>query len=1080
MIVTEFQLDRFRGGNPLRVLDLGNGLNVALVRSAAGRAQLLNVIPTSFYGPAPFFWDGDDDASARDISGQLVLRTDQGVFRIHHDASRDERYVQSPDGTEFDASRLHDLLDGVHVKEYRDIFTFNLDRLQRLVGQGPQGIPKLVRMAQFLKSASQDTVTESETTTSQQTATVDLSSSEAALRELYQMLKREAHVTADHGPGERLPKEREKITRDLKKVDATISDAQAKIDHLEAEINETQCALAINRGKARLAALDRELAELTDIAVPSSIADVTEGSIERLEVKIAECKQQLKQLSAERDELLRQSKTLSRDDRASQRTAQIESLLLHEKSSIKEEETIERLKLKIEDLQSRLEGERLHAHDRSHDFSASLAGDGRAIQRVEALDQRLGEAERAQEIAEQRLVLAENASLRVDSALPPEASAYAAGTTRPEDAIALHEAEQRVTQLRERLGQDDHLQQLELERADMIARIRELYRDQMMPFRTIMAMGVPFMIGIAMIIYGLTQYTPTANWRMVMLGFLISAATAIIKMIIDRDRTEVLETSRGRLERINHDIESYRASDASQGATDVLREQLMAAEAELGELHARFAHAGATYEPSVAAVASGETIPVETARLQMEQAQRRLRELNAEWRDLLASLDLSPTLTPAHARQALADRAMTEQTHHSGGSELELQLAAAQNEVEIRRDWLSVVAGKLRHLLKELNVPSGGTLDEQFAALRETYTDYQDRRQTRRQLARAIKRIRQKATPLQDAGRRYVAQRKQLLSDSTHQDSQQQIQRQMRSERRKLIEQQRELVEQDLDEIRNRHGIETKTPLAEHTDEELEPRLAGQQDKLASLREKCLRQSERRGRLRAMLSLDDNESPAGIAWDHLLRQTKRVRDELVSASQQTIEVTTAITPNSGAAPQYLTRASEFLQQLSGGQFQALDLQNEDQTLIVVDHPNRTTAIDDINPNHLPNIYFSLWLTRIEAYSDRGIRLPIVMEDPLEATRASRRPTVAGLLSDFGALEHQLVLVTAEPDTARTFAHLGVPIADFSHREPVDEPVEYREVETHYPVPELPDTSPDQPPPKPRAEYDEEEYLRYAD
>lgn len=574
MIVTEFQLQRFRGGNPLRVLDLGNGLNVALVRSIAGRAQLLNVIPTSFYGPAPFFWDGDHDETAMDISGQLVLRTDQGVFRIERDAVRDELYVQSPDGTEFDHRRLNDLLDGVHLEEYRDIFTFNLDRLKRLVGQGSDGIPKLVRMAQFLKGASPATVTAGQTLTTQQTAVLDVSHSEGALRELYHMLKHEANATAN-GESERLPKDREKITRDLKKVDAAIGDAQAKIDHLEAEIKETQCALAINRGQARLAALDRELAELTDIDLPNTITDLTESSIERLDVKVTECKQQLKQLSAERDELMRQSKALTRDDRAAHLTTQIESVLLHEKSTVKEEETIERLKLKIEDLQSRNEGERLYTRDHSHDFTSSQAGDTRAIHRIEAFDQRMREAEREQEIAEQRLVHAESASLSVRAALSPEASAYATGTTRPEDAIALHEAERRVAQLRDRLGHDDRLQQLELERADVIAQIRELHRDQMMPFRTTMAMGVPFMIGVAMIIYGLTQYTPVANWRMVGLGFLITAATAIIKMVIDRDRNEVLEHARARLERVNHDLEGYRASETNHGNTEVLGEQLI-------------------------------------------------------------------------------------------------------------------------------------------------------------------------------------------------------------------------------------------------------------------------------------------------------------------------------------------------------------------------------------------------------------------------------------------------------------------------------------------------------------------------
>ena len=49
-IITEFQIDQFRGGNPLRILDLGNGLNVALRHSDDGRDQLLNIVPFTLYG----------------------------------------------------------------------------------------------------------------------------------------------------------------------------------------------------------------------------------------------------------------------------------------------------------------------------------------------------------------------------------------------------------------------------------------------------------------------------------------------------------------------------------------------------------------------------------------------------------------------------------------------------------------------------------------------------------------------------------------------------------------------------------------------------------------------------------------------------------------------------------------------------------------------------------------------------------------------------------------------------------------------------------------------------------------------
>ena len=53
MIVTEFEIDHFRGRNSLRLLDLGNGLNVAVVGNRVDKAAMLSVIPYVLYGTVP-------------------------------------------------------------------------------------------------------------------------------------------------------------------------------------------------------------------------------------------------------------------------------------------------------------------------------------------------------------------------------------------------------------------------------------------------------------------------------------------------------------------------------------------------------------------------------------------------------------------------------------------------------------------------------------------------------------------------------------------------------------------------------------------------------------------------------------------------------------------------------------------------------------------------------------------------------------------------------------------------------------------------------------------------------------------
>ncbi len=647
MIVTEFQLDRFHGGNPLRALDLGDGLNVALVRSAAGRAQLLNVIPTALCGPADFFWHGDQEEFAHDLSGIVVVRTDRGVFRIHRDSEDGVGVVHGADDTQYDAASLEELLDGVRMKEYRDVFTFNLDRLRRLVGRERGSAARLLKMARSLQRFARPSLPEESPSSARLESAVDLSRATEALDALQAVLKQQASTVPAvvEAARPRTTQDRERVTRDLKKIDVSIADLQTKIEFVQKEIDETQCAMALFRARGRHAAIARELAELADGVSPQAITDINEGSIERLDLKLAECKQQLKQLTDERDELARQGKQLSRDDRVGKFIASIESTLLHEKSSIKDAEAVDRLKLKIEDLETRLEDERRETNDSMQLKSSSLTNETRAASRLELLADRLREAERQQELTEQRLSQAE--SLALGSSFGQGVQAPSGG--RPEDSYALHDAEQRVLQLRDRLGRDDNFGQLHDERAAAVEDLRYLHDGQLLPFQTILVLGLPFVAGVAMVIYGVTQFQPHANWRLVSAGILTAGAVSLIKFMLDQDRSDVIHRARSRLARIDEELQLSQTDETGGTEREFLHAQLVDAENHLADLQSRMDQA-VPWTPEVTAVR--ENVSLDTARAQLQDAQRKLRDINQQWRDVLIDLSLSPTLTPALAREA--------------------------------------------------------------------------------------------------------------------------------------------------------------------------------------------------------------------------------------------------------------------------------------------------------------------------------------------------------------------------------------------------------------------------------------------
>ena len=148
--VAEFSLDEFGGGNPLQVLDLGNGLNVALAADAAGRSQLLQVIPWILFGPDDYFpaSDGDlDHVLAPGNRGRARLSTDHGVFEVERTWGRDgaasSLRVVARDGEAYGPETLARLVEGVTPRAYRSVFAFDLLRLRRMVRHDAHGRKRL-------------------------------------------------------------------------------------------------------------------------------------------------------------------------------------------------------------------------------------------------------------------------------------------------------------------------------------------------------------------------------------------------------------------------------------------------------------------------------------------------------------------------------------------------------------------------------------------------------------------------------------------------------------------------------------------------------------------------------------------------------------------------------------------------------------------------------------------------------------------------------------------------------------------------------------------------------------------------
>ncbi|MEM7316884.1 MAG: hypothetical protein AAF497_27445, partial [Planctomycetota bacterium] len=508
----------------------------------------------------------------------------------------------------------------------------------------------------------------------------------------------------------------------------------------------------------------------------------------------------------------------------------------------------------------------------------------------------------------------------------------------------------------------------------------------------------------------------------------------------DQRTTGQLHSTRRQLNRLNQRIDEIGAAREQSAVSGVsLARQLEDAERELDLLQTKFASRETQVTPfgNEAARTAGNA---ESARMQLADAQRRIQELNHAWRELMIELNLSPNLGPDHAREALATRSLHATptpvaTGPSVTDQLTTQLQQLRQDLERRRDWLSVIGGQARQLVGEIGTTYGGAnIVEQLQILRTAYDDHRENMQTRRNLLRGLKRLKQKAERVRETGRRHAEQRRKLDDEVRWKNQQTKQKSKLQGDHLRQLEKQRDAIQHELSEIRDRFGLDSDFELTNLSDSELESRLDNLNGKISRIQDRLVKQSEQRGRCRAQLNLaadDDDATP--FAWQDILAKTQEIANEC-----EHLERGSAIRPNRTERYQYLDEASGYLRELTYGQYVEIDTPQEGQ-ITLIDRDGQAFDFHDVRREHYANIYFSLWLALISAYANRGLRLPIVMEDPLEATPLERKVEVAQMLRDFAARSQlQVILVTSDPHNADVFAQLDVPIADLWSEPVVEE------------------------------------------
>ena len=1025
MYVSEFQLDSFGGGPPLRFLDLGNSLNVALTTSEDGALQLLQVVPATLFGDEPFFSELGSDSLHSGLGTSLMLRTEDGALRVSRrwDTLDAAPAVTTSDEHAIAPGQWDALLAKIRPTEYADVFTFDVEHLQRTLRSRRQTIRAVERLARQLADASvlprRRAPASAEAPPLGARAVIGpLRSGLERLESLVeQAVQPEAATMVAAQP-------RPPVTDD--ELNAAERDYRQLLDQLSESELDWKRSVAAQTWlplRDRLRDLERQQTVLERQPRSADVPSTTPQAIERLDERIATHREEWKAIRLERQEIHRQFKELDQHQAHDQLMPQVEALMLQQKPLVREEDSLDQLRNQLEDLESRADLERSQPTAFGDERAGGITVDAATQARFDHLSDRLREAERERELAEQQVGRAESAVI----------AAPVTTATAPVDSVTIHQAQQRVQQLREQSGWHDDFHEIQRKRRELQQQVRQLYAGRLLPMSTVLLFGVPFAVGIGLIIHAVFTAQNGLNWNQTLWGFVLTLVSVVIKIIRDRERSELLLAARRKLARLDERLQA--AGDGVAPEDGALAAELRAAEQELAELESQLPEASSARHPAVVAGPS-----VEAVRRRAQQASQRCREMNQQWRELLIELDLSPSLTPAHAREALAERALRSRSEtRPTATTVDVQIPIHRKELERRQDWLQQQIAAFQNLAKELGRPVyGNSISDVTDVLHEAIREARERRQQRAQWQRADQRLRQKEKTLRENGKRLAAQRRQLRSDWRRKQKQQQARTQRDEARQRTLEREIESLTQELERRANDHQLDPQLPPCTWDAAELSAKLSEQQQRMESLRDRVLAQSERRGRLRAQLEpekpVDLPIAPPSESWQLLRQQARDLKQRLndMESQLQATRTDRGAASSTSSESEYLITASQLLRRLSGGYFRRMAWQG--RQLELTDRQGRRLDARSVKPAHFANIYFALWLTRLEQYADRGVRFPVVLDDPLRVTAEKRKRKVAAMLREFAATGHQMLLVTRDRQHARVFGHLGVPIADLSNRE----------------------------------------------
>ena len=1015
MRVTDLHVDGFGVWNQQQLRALSPRVTVLFGANETGKTTLLQFLRTMLYGFAkerrnryvPPVHGGR-------AGGNLDVDTHRGRLRIvrhlesrdGQDASDERLALQDPDGRVLSLAVLDQLLMGVDEATFNNVFAVGLRELQELgTLDDTKAADLLYKLTTGLDRVSLVDVMRQ--LSSSRAALWDPATSTGRIAELLvrrDQLRSQVQAIAQRS---RSWIDLEAQTNALVQQSAQLEQQIAQFDR---SLHVVEAALQVHELWCQRGVLKRQLDSI------GSVQEVSEGTwdqADQLRQALEQQRDDLQRLTRRRRAVRREVAELPMNPTLWSQAARIEALAEHGAWIASLQAQVDQLQGEIGTMQLRLGSSGGGSASRPEPAAepvpdvagralASLRGPAKVFRED---GQRLKQAREEAELARLQL---EESSGQLEAALIEHGCERLAPAVEAAGAL--------VTRLRRRMQLRQRLDECGQQRDELRRHQSELLDGQVLSLSALAWLGVPFVVGVMLVLGGVFWATaPMLGWPIAVLGLAGWGVSVVAKLTMERTARRELEQSEKQLE--------------------LLESQIKRAKQERDELDAQLPRGGGSLEVRLAEAEKKlagleELLPMEaevqTARQRVQAAQRKAEQVEAawkesrgRWRGALRRAELPEDLSPQAVRQWAEGN---EQTEHA-----RRRMQHRREELDARQRELNALIARIDDMM--LQVQLTPTSDDPHVRLRQlgsALAEQQARHERRRQLREEERRMRRQANHLLRDLRRTRAQRATLLAAAGVKDEKQLQELVHRAEQCRAARQELTKIEQQFRlALGNRCSAEeVERELIDHDQVELQQRQKQLTGRIRQARTELAAVHQHRGELveqsRALVA-DRRGSEMQLELSSVARKLDEAAGKwrVLTMVGRVLEVVRELYETQ-RQPRTLQDASRYFAALTQGQYVRIWTPLSDMSLRVDSASGESLPLDVLSCGTREAVFLSLRLALVADFARRGVMLPLILDDVLVNFDNRRAASAARVLCDFAHAGYQVLMFTCHEHIVQLF------------------------------------------------------------